>query len=99
MQYLRRNGLPEVEDAVVCHRCGAEKQHERERGGEFRPVLGCRQRVCQTTRSVRQGNVFFHYTDLNGRLNSNMSLCSIVELVFIFTLEIPMDKVVQLTGN
>lgn len=102
LRYLRENNLlPEEGDAAPCHRCGADMQEKRkrDRGGEFRPVLRCTQRGCQTTRSVRQGNTFFHYTDLNNRVNSNLTLCGILELVLMFTQEIPLNLTVQLTGK
>ena len=87
VEFLRENQLlAQAADHPPCARCGhvMEQKRKRDRGGEFRLVLRCPQQGCQTTRSVRQGNTFFHYTDLNGRLNSQLPLCGIVELVYMF---------------
>jgi hypothetical protein len=50
------------QDAEPCHRCGSDMQEtrKRDRGGEYRHVLRCGRKVCQTSRSVRKGNAFFH---------------------------------------
>ncbi|XP_031329161.1 uncharacterized protein LOC116160167 [Photinus pyralis] len=100
--FLRQyNLLDAVEDAANCHRCGSTMQEKRrrDRGGEFRPILRCPRKGCQTTRSVRNGNTFFHYNDLNGRINSKLSLVQRLELIFLFLLDIPIDSVVSLTGR
>jgi len=55
---------------------------KRDRGGEFRPVLRCKKKGCQTSRSVRRGNTFFHYEDLNNKSNSKLKLTKILELFF-----------------
>ena len=93
--------LDEEHDADPCHKCGAIMQEKRKRNrkGEFRPVLRCPRRGCQTTRSIRKANRFFHYTDLNGRTNSCMSLCEILELVYFFVMDIPSDTTLTLTGK
>lgn len=49
-------------------------------------------------RSVRQGNKFFHYEDLNNKSNSKLKLTEILELVFYFVLDIPLRKA-TLTGR
>ncbi|XP_076031863.1 uncharacterized protein LOC143019764 [Oratosquilla oratoria] len=93
--------LDEEHDADPCHKCGAIMQDKRKRNrrGEFRPVLRCPRRGCQTSRSVHQGNRFFHYTDLNGKTNSCLSLCEILELVYLFIMDIPCNTTVTLTGK
>ena len=99
--FLREHQLLEEPENVECHRCGSEMQQKRkrDRGGKFRPVLHCPSKGCQVTRSVRRGNAFFHYTDINNRINSNLSLCEILELVFLFVQEIPITSVTNLTGK
>ena len=102
VEFLRENQLlVQAADHPPCARCGhvMEQKRKRDRGGEFRLVLRCPQRVCQTTRSVRQGNAFFHYTDINGCLNSQLPICGIVELVYMFTIDMPALRVVELTGK
>ena len=47
--------------------------------GESRPVFRCPGRGCQTFRSVRQGNRFFHYTGLNNKANCKLMFCEILE--------------------
>lgn len=93
--------LDTVQDAEPCHRCGnvMVEKRKRDRGGDFRPVLRCPRKGCQTSRSVRAGNVFFHYTDINQKLNCNLKLCEILELVMFFILEIPNEMAVTLTGR
>ena len=59
------------------------------KGGEFRPVLNCPQKGCQTTWSVRTENKFFQYMDMNNKMHYNLSLCEILELVLLFVLDIP----------
>lgn len=101
LSFLRDYDLLSDDDSIPpCQKCGGEMStsRKRDRGGEFRPVLRCRKKGCQTTRSVRSGNRFFHYTDINGRLNSNLKLHEILELVLMFVMEIPMETAVTLTG-
>jgi len=62
-------------------------------------VLRCPRKGCQTTRSVRTGNTFFHYTNITNKLHCNLSLCEILELIFLFVLDIPMSTVSSLTGK
>jgi len=54
---------------------------------------------CQTSRSVRRGNTFFHYEDLNNKSNSKLKLTEILELVFFFVLDIPLRSTATLTGR
>lgn len=100
--FLRRHGLlDEEEDVAPCHRCGEEMKdvQRRNRKGEFIPALRCKNRRCQTYRSIRSGNTFFHFTDLNGRVNCKLTLCQILELMFYFILDLPYDTVHTLTGR
>ena len=57
VEFLRENQrLVQAADHPPCARCGhvMEQKRKPDRGGEFRLVLRCPQRGCQTTRSVRQ---------------------------------------------
>ena len=102
LPFLRdHNPLDTVQEADPCHKCGSIMQEKRKRyrGGEFRPVLRCPQKGCQTTRFVRTGNQFFLYTDMNNKMHCNLSQCEILELVFLFVLDIPMSTVTTLTGK
>lgn len=98
--FLRDYDLLDDDDVIPpCPKCGGEMatSRKRDRGGEFRPVIRCRRKGCQTTRSVRQGNSFFHYTDVNGRINTKLKLYEILELVLMFVMDIPASTVVTLT--
>ena len=76
-----------------------QEKKKRNRKGEFIPLLRCPKKGCQTYRSVREGNNFFYYTDLNGKINSRLSLCEILELVFYFVYETPINTTITLTGK
>jgi len=54
---------------------------------------------CQTKRSPRADSSFLHFTDLNQRFNSGLTLCQIVELVIMFVLELPTQIVMDRTGR
>ncbi len=62
------------------------------------PMLRCWKKGCQTTRTLREGFVF-QFTDLNGRVNSKLILCQIMELLFIFVIEMLVGKTTELTGR
>jgi len=96
--FLREHNLQEADP---CYKCGSimQEKRKRNRGGEFKPVLRCPRKGCQTTRSVRTGNRFFYYTDMNNKMHCNLSLCEILELIFLFVLDIPMSTVTALTGK
>lgn len=100
--FLREHDLLDtIQQADPCHKCGSvmEEKRKRNRGGEFKPVLRCPRKGCQTTRSVRKGNQFFHYTDMNNKLHCNLSLSEILELIFFFVMDIPMTTATTLTGK
>lgn len=100
--FLRQHQLLDAaNESDPCTRCGSEMQEKRrrDRGGEFRPVFRCPRKGCQTSRSVRTGNRFFHYTDLNGKTNSKLTIVQILEVVFMFILDLPVESVISLTGR
>ena len=102
VEFLCENQLlVQAADHPPYARCGhvMEQKRKHDRGGELWLMLRCPQRGCQTTQSVHQGNAFFHYTDLNGHLNSQLPLCGIVELVYMFTVDMPALQVIELTGK
>lgn len=50
--FLRENSLPDTQqEADPCHRCGAvmQEKRKRDRGGQFRPILRCPRKGCQTS--------------------------------------------------
>lgn len=71
----------------------------RKERGKQRRALRCTKRGCQTFRSIRTGNKFFHFTDAQGRLNSGLSLGQILELVYLWCLQMPQSTVRVLTGR
>jgi len=102
LTFLRENNLLDrVQEAYPCRKCGSVMQEKRKcnRGGDFKPLLRCRRKGCKTTRSLRTGNQYFHYTDMNNKLHCNLSLCEILQLIFFFVLDIPMPTVTNLTGK
>ena len=99
---MRRHGLlAEKENVAPCHRCGEEMKdvQRRNRKGEFTSALRCKNRRCQTNRSIRCGNIFFHFTDLNDRVNCKLTLCQVLELIFYCIQDLPYDMVHILTGR
>jgi len=85
--FLREHQLLiDVNNIDPCHKCGTEMREKRRKNryGEFVSIFRCPKKGCQTFRSVRQGNAFFHITDLNGRVTCNLTLCEIMEIVFMF---------------
>jgi hypothetical protein len=72
VQYLgERNLLDDLEEAVMnCNKCGSVMQNKRRLIRENSvPVMRCPRKGCQVMRSVRHGNSFFHYSDLNKKMN------------------------------
>ena len=79
--FLQTHGLLTQPNDTSCRRCDGPVLHtiKKVRGKEY-PVLRCRRKGCQAVHSLRDGNSFFAYTDINGKLNSSLSLCQILEL-------------------
>lgn len=69
-----------------CTRCGSEmKDYERiGRNGLSRPVFRCTKNGCQTTRSVRYGNRFFHSFYMSEEIKCRLRIVSILTLVMYF---------------
>ncbi|KAF2900313.1 hypothetical protein ILUMI_05874 [Ignelater luminosus] len=85
---------------TIAVQYNATEKKRRLRNGEYTPVFRYPRKGCQTTRSVRYyGNRFFHYTDLNNKINSNLTLSEILELVFLLIMEVPFKVVSYLTGR
>ena len=95
------NLLNTSQETELCHKCSSVMQEKRKRNrkGEFRPVFRCPRKGCQTSRSIRTGNPFFHYTDMNGKVNCKLKLCEILELMFFFVMDIPLSTTMTLTGK
>jgi hypothetical protein len=83
-----------------CDHCGGmmREARKRSRDGTFRPVLRCARRGCQKYRSVRDGNEFFHYTDVNGKMNVKLQLAQILEVAYLFIMRVPSETAVTMAG-
>jgi len=53
----------------------------------------CTKKGCQTFYSIRKNNSFFTYMDRNGKCNSGLNLCDIVELVWYWVFQIKVTQV------
>lgn len=91
--------LGDIDSHDLCKNCGNEMTEKRRKNqrGEWCPVLRCTK--CQTFRSLRTGKRIFHYTDLNERMNSNLSWCHIMELMYSFIVDMPVKLESNLTGR
>ena len=90
--------LEEPVDIAPCRKCGGEMvERYRKIKNESRPVFRCIRKGCQTFRSVRLGNIFFSYTDLNNKLNCKLTLCEILELVYYFVKDLSFDLTEEMT--
>eukprot|EP00102_Acyrthosiphon_pisum_P021188 XP_016658398.1 PREDICTED: uncharacterized protein LOC107883251 [Acyrthosiphon pisum] len=113
VQYLKDRGLLladnpmtciKVKDGVVCNGQLVEylrSSKKRNSDGTMKKVvtLRCTKRGCQTYQSIRKDNDFFTYTDLNGRCNSQLSLCEIMEIVWFWVNLVPNNQAVNWTGR
>lgn len=101
VQFLKSKSLlPEMEEDSVCNKCGGPvKLYIKKDRGKERAVLRCRKKNCQTSRTLRKGNRFFHYIDKNGRINSGLSLPQILEITFFWCLQVSQQTVRMLTGR
>lgn len=99
--FLReKNLLESPQNAKPCHKCGSKVRDTKIRSrGIPKLTIRCVRKGCQSSRSIRQGNPFFYCTDKNNRPCSNLSLCEILELVYFFVMDIPMNTTVTLTGK
>ena len=100
-QFLRNHALLGVlEDHEPCHKCGTQMIEKRRKttAGEWVPILRCTKRGCQMRRTLRTGS-FFQFTDFNIRTNFHLSLCQIMELMFMFVIDIPIRQIHELTGR
>jgi len=62
-------------------------------------IMKCTKKGFQTYQSIRAGNIFFTYTDLNGKCHSNLALTEIIELVWYWVYMIPVHNAVLWTGR
>ena len=91
-EFLRRYQLlDEPVEIAPCNKCGGDMAEKRRKiKGEIRPVFRCSRKGCQTFKSVRHGNIFFSYTDLNNKIHCYLTLCEIIELVYYFVKDFPL---------
>jgi hypothetical protein len=110
--FLKQRGV--LPTAKVCQKVnsnnevcgGALKEYmknTRKRDGEGKVIkekfLRCRKKGCQTFQSIRKQNKFFTYVDVNGKNNSGLSLCHIVELVWYWCNEVNVTNTAKWTGR
>lgn len=95
--FLETHG--DVDSHDLCETCGSEMAEKRRKNRNYVwcPVL--RYTKYRTLRSLKIGNRFFQYTDLNGRMNNNLILCQIMELVCLFIMDMPARLANNLTGR
>ena len=102
VQHLHeRKLLDNPKEAVInCDKCESVMQNKRRliRGNSV-PVMRCPRKGCQVMRSVRHGNNFFHYWDLNNKMNCKLSLCQILDIVHFFPCETPVKYAKTITGQ
>ena len=61
--------------------------------------LRCQKKCCQTWQSIRKENPFFTYIDRNGKNNSGLSLCEIMELVWYWANQFKNVQTKKITSN
>ena len=85
VDFLKQHGLlPEEEEEGSCIKCGQDSMKATNRRRQD-SSLRCSNRKCQTFRSVRSGNPFFHWRDKNDNCRFRLSLCEILEIVFLWS--------------
>ncbi|XP_060871413.1 uncharacterized protein LOC132945664 [Metopolophium dirhodum] len=113
VEYLKSKNLLS-NNRLVCSKknidgteCGGQLREttrsskKRNSDGTFKKIvtMRCTKKGCQTYQSIRAGNPFFTYTDLNGKCHSNLALTEIIELVWYWVHKIPVHNVVLWTGR
>lgn len=63
-------------------------------------IFVCPKRTFQTVKTLNGGNSYLHFNDLNQHGNSKkVTLCQIVEFVFMFVLKLPTEMVMNQTRS
>jgi len=93
-----------VKEGVVCSGQLVENlrnSKKRNCDGTMKIVatLRCTKRGCQTYQSICKNNDFFTYTDLNGRFNSQLSLCVTIGIFWFWVNLVPVYQAVNWTGQ
>ena len=102
---LREYGLAmSPEDLGPCERCGSDKGfvvalQSRGTDKEKTPKFRCKNKPCRTWLSIRTGNPFFYYRNSNGRMQARLPVHCILELVYMFIVDLPFTWVQTLTGR
>lgn len=109
VKYLKERGLLPTPEKCARMRNGkpcdgllkecTKKSRKRDSNGEFvmTVFLKCRKKGCQTYHSIRKNNDFFTSKDKNGKCNSGLSLCEIVEIVWYWAVQSPVRQTERLT--
>lgn len=101
LRFLRQHNVLESEAlcpgkrGVACMRVMREEVY-----GNGKRRWRCPRKSCQTTRSVRASNAFFHYVDSTGRMTSRLPLREILVLVWLWVhARMPERMVRAVTGK
>jgi len=100
-RFLRERGLLIDEVAVEdCHRCGSPMNEvtRRNQHGECRQSFKCTNWRCATYRSARTGTGFFRLNDRSKRGPSKLKLVEILEIVFLWALDMSATKIKKGAG-
>lgn len=100
--FLRHHQLLDPPREVApCHKCGGimVERGRKARNGESRLALRCTKKRCQTFRSFRQQHAFSPYLNLNDRMNSNLTVAEILELIYYFVHDHTLDTAAEMTGK
>ena len=83
-----------------CNRCeGPTILTTKTSRGRENVVRRCKRKGCQTSISVRHGNSFFTYCDKNDRLHCNLTICEILELLYLWSMQMSNKNVEKHTGK
>ena len=103
VDYLRQHGImtDPAQANRMCDSCGISRLLSKPQTvhGVIRQWLRCNRKGCQAWRSIRTDAPFFHYTDVNGQLNSTLSLSEILELSYFWLHSVSQALVMQFTGK
>ena len=96
-RYVMDKGLlPHVD---VCNKCkGKVILTTRKQRGNITAVWRCQQRECSAMRSVRNGCIFVTKTDRKGKTCTSTSLAKIVEILFLWSMEMSVTDVMKYSG-
>lgn len=101
VRFLQKHGLF-TEEEIKCPGKNSQACNSMMRKVSINDTLiwRCTKRSCRTKRSIRVTNSFFFYKDKNGKLNTKMSMCSIMMIVYLFIhTTCTLDQMEVMTGH